>query len=279
MEKILLAVDAIHPSNNALEFACYLSKVTKSKVTAVFLENLLGIETPVLYPADSMEVAAERINFQLDDHSAKVKFIENNIKRFKDACINREVTVNVTRDRGIPLKELINESRFADVMILEASITFFKLFDGTPSEFVKKVLSHSECPVIIAPETFEPIGELIFTYDGSASSLFAIKQFAHFFPQFKDRKVNIVQVTGDETPQDPAKYKFNKWLQAHYSDFHFEMLQGKSDDQLFEYLFLKKNVFIVMGAYGRNVLSRFFKHSRADLIIKTVTQPIFIAHP
>ena len=33
-----------------------------------------------------------------------------------------------------------------------------------------------------------------------------------------------------------------------------------------------------MGAYGRNDLSQFFKISHADILIKTVTQPIFIAH-
>jgi len=46
----------------------------------------------------------------------------------------------------------------------------------------------------------------------------------------------------------------------------------------FDYLFKRKNMFLVMGAYGRNALSQFFKRSHADLLIETVTQPIFIAH-
>jgi len=33
-----------------------------------------------------------------------------------------------------------------------------------------------------------------------------------------------------------------------------------------------------MGAYGRNALSQFLKHSRAELLIKNLTQPIFITH-
>jgi len=47
MEKILLAVDAINPDKNTLEFACYLGRLTKSKVTGVFLENLVAGERPV----------------------------------------------------------------------------------------------------------------------------------------------------------------------------------------------------------------------------------------
>jgi nucleotide-binding universal stress UspA family protein len=34
----------------------------------------------------------------------------------------------------------------------------------------------------------------------------------------------------------------------------------------------------VMGAFGRSMLSGFFKHSTAELIIKTVNLPVFVAH-
>lgn len=67
-------------------------------------------------------------------------------------------------------------------------------------------------------------------------------------------------------------------MKEHYTIFHFEALKGKADKVLFDYLFKRKNMFLVMGAYGRNDLSQFFKSSHADLLIKTVTLPILIAH-
>jgi len=48
MEKIPLAIAAINPDGNALEFACYLGRLTKSKVTGVLLENIGGEASPVL---------------------------------------------------------------------------------------------------------------------------------------------------------------------------------------------------------------------------------------
>ena len=33
-----------------------------------------------------------------------------------------------------------------------------------------------------------------------------------------------------------------------------------------------------MGAYGRSKISQLFKKSKADVLIKTITQPIVIAH-
>jgi nucleotide-binding universal stress UspA family protein len=33
-----------------------------------------------------------------------------------------------------------------------------------------------------------------------------------------------------------------------------------------------------MGAYGRTSVSRFFSHSHADILLKTISQPLFISH-
>jgi len=279
MEKILLIVDGINPSTNALDFACYLARVTQSKLNAVFLENLINEERSVLNVAPAKKSTAHSPALYYNDHNAKVKLIEENIQRVKDACINRGVNFFISRDRGIPIDEIIEESRYADVLVIDATTTFGERFEGAPSQFVKDVLTHAECPVIIAPETFDAVDELVFSYDGSASSVFAIKQFTHILPHFRHTKVNIIQVMNDESLGNPDHYLFTKWLQAHYSDLHFEVLKGKTETELFEYLFKKKNVFVVMGAYSRNMLSQMLRKSHADLIIKTVTQPIFIAHP
>ena len=72
--------------------------------------------------------------------------------------------------------------------------------------------------------------------------------------------------------------KIREFLQMHYGGVQFEFLKGKPSDQLVRYLVSKKNVFVVMGAFGRSMFSNFFKHSTAELLIKAVNVPIFIAH-
>lgn len=178
----------------------------------------------------------------------------------------------------MPARELIEESRFADVLVVDIEISFNKRYDVTPTEFVRDILEKAECPVIIASERFEAIDEIIFTYNGSTSSVFAIKQFTYLFPQLHNKKTSVIQFNEAGKWQDPDKYKFKEWLKEHYTNFHFEALKGKADTILFDYLFKRKNMFLVMGAYGRNALSQFFKSSQAYILIKTLTQPIFITH-
>ncbi len=278
MKKILLGIDAVNPHRNALDFACFLARLTKSKLTGVFLENLVSEEKPVLKQMQGLAYVDWQVDESSEEHVTKMGLVEKNISFFKEACLTRGVTGNVHRDRGVPAKEIIEESRFADLIVIDPETSFNKSYEGTPTEFVREVLKKAECSVVIAPENFDEVDEIVFTYDKSASSVFAIKQFAYLFPQLKNKKVSIVQVntTGEWLGTD--KYKLKEWLSYHYTDFYFEAETGDSETKLFDHLFKRKNIFIIMGAYGRNTISQFFKRSHADVLISTVPQPIFIAH-
>ena len=278
MKKILLASDATNLNKNALDFACFIGRLTKSKVTGVFLENLQPEEAPVLTYAHGISFIDWERDENAKAHRSRLETIEKNISYFKEGCIKRDTCFSIHKDRGGPVHDLIHESRFADVMVIDAETSFNKNFEGSPTEFVRDILKHAECPVIIAPETFSSVDEIIFTYNGSASAVFAIKQFTYLFPQFQNKKVIILHVNENGEWPDLDKFKFKEWLKEHYTDLNFESLKGNSETKLFDYLYKRKNIFLVMGAYGRNALSQFFKRSHADLLIKTITQPIFIAH-
>lgn len=263
MEKILLAIDAIKPDKNTLEFACYLARLTKSKITGVFLENA---------------VLADTVTDGVKDRKAMSCLPEDNIRWFNEKCINEETRHDLHTDHGVTVKELVAESKYADLVIVDAETSFNKLYEGSPTKFVTEFLKDSECPVVIAPEEFDGIDEIILAYDGSSSSIFAIKQFTYLFPQLSNKKISVVQVSRDGRWTEQEKDKFSKWLKNHYTDLNFIALKGETDTALFDFLLRRKNIFLVMGAYGRSNISQLLKHSRAELIIKTITQPIFIAH-
>ncbi|HZK64677.1 MAG TPA: universal stress protein [Puia sp.] len=277
MGKIVLAVDALEPKQNAFDFACYLGYLTKSKITAVFLENLLDEVRPVQKDLHGRAVMFWDREDAAENNARRAR-IEQNIATFKDQCLDSGICFNVHRDRGLPAPDLIKESRFADIMVIDAGTSFNKRFQDSPTGFVRDILRKAECPVIIAPERFEELNEIIFAYNGSASAVFAIKQFTYLFSQLQDKRITILQVNDTGEWQDPDKHRFNEWLKDHYTNLHFEAIKGKTDEGLFDLLFNRKNMFLVMGAYGRNALSRFFIGSHADPLIKSITQPIFIAH-
>ena len=278
MEKILLAVNPACIDMNALDFACYIARLTRSKLTGVFLEGEPELEKMVAkrVPSAMSSNAVEKENAVCTTGSKTL--CEEPLRFFKEACANRTVSCNVHRDRSVPVYEIIGESRFADLLIVSAETSFEKHGETMPTRFVKDVLTYAECPVIVAPRDFNAIDEIVFTYDGSASSVFAIKQFTYLFPGLDDKKATVLHVNEHNNWDTGEKKKIGELLKPHYSIINFRHLQGKPKDELFGYLLGQENLFVVMGAFGRNMVSRLLRSSNAELILKAVDLPVFITH-
>ena len=278
MEKILLALDAHQLETNTIDFACYIARLTGSKLTGVFLEDILQ-EDMTYVPGTTRPTCTGRSGKTCDEQEdGSMDIVSHNIKRFKESCICRETTGLIHRDRGIPLSEVVEESRFADLIIVDPVTSFSKSDRSIPSRFVKDVLLDSECPVLIAPYSFDGLDKVIFTYNGTQSSVFAIKQFTYLFPALSDKKAIVVNVSRGDNQSIEQQFKMKEWLKAHYQDVEFVILKGDATDEMFGYLIEKKNAMVVMGAYGRSLLSRFFQPSHARLVVKTVNLPVFITH-
>jgi nucleotide-binding universal stress UspA family protein len=67
-------------------------------------------------------------------------------------------------------------------------------------------------------------------------------------------------------------------LRAHYSSVRSQALKGDPRNELVTYFFMQSKKIVVLGAYGRSMLSNFFKKSNADRLLRTVDLPLFITH-
>lgn len=181
-------------------------------------------------------------------------------------------------DRNKPLRELVSESRYADLIILNPGLSPDKNDSGIPTEFVKRSLEKSECPVIVASGSFETVDRLIFAYDGTLNSLYAIKQFSYLFPQFTDTPIALVEVLPEGRDCMTEKHKLHDWLGMHYSDVTLVTLRGNRPDELIEYLTDIDNAIIVMDGFGRGMLSKLLSPSVSAPVVGMIGLPVFIAH-
>ena len=276
MEKILLALDRRLINMNTVEFGCYLARLTSSELKVVFLH------------AKEQEPASGRIvesapselmtRSVVSENKLVMKPAQDDLAEFEAACLNRGVRISIHENEGQPFPEIIADSRFADLLVVDPEMSFGNRREAVPTSFIKEVLAYSECPVIIAPYSFNGIQEIVFAYDGSASATFAIKQFTYLFPELTDLKLTILQVSEEKNVPLIEKKKLIEFLQMHFSSIGFRILEGSAREELFKYLLDKKNQFVIMGAFGRKNLTALFRHSTADLLLKTVNLPLFITH-
>ena len=277
MKKILIAVDPIHLSQNTLAFGLYLARLTRSKITGVFLENLEAESKPVVNSSYDSIFLEYQPNENDTSVKEKIKSLQQNIQYFRSYFENHGVVCSIHEDKGVPIEEIIYESRYADLLVIDVESDFTET-KGVPGNFARKMMAEAECPVIIAPQTFNGVHEIIFAYNSSKSCMYAIKQFADLLPELESLKITILEI--HQPGQDPYLHndKFKEWLETRFSDIHYLFLSGQTETELISFLLNKDKSFVIMGAYGRTALSNFFKRSTADIVLKTSSQPIFIAH-
>jgi len=278
MQNILLVLDGTEPNSNATDFACFIASLTHSNLHAIFIQNIKGEDQPALknlFALPYVETITARDFPENKQHEDARTELE---KIFTTTCMNRGINQRISYNRKAEVREVLTESRFADLIILDPQTSFSKSDDGTPSGFVKEILTGAECPVILTPYSFSAIDELIFTYDGSRSSVYAIRQFANMFSKLASKKLTVLQIDESAGSKIDEKEKLEALLNCHFSKVVYRQFIGSPGDEMFEYLLGKENAFVIMGAYGKGPLSNPFRHSRADLLVKTINLPLFTAH-
>src|SRR5579864_4355104 len=136
MEKILLAIDGQNLDENAVHFAAYLARVTQSNLTAIFLEDLVRKEQVIIQSEGDNEVQVVSILDGADDEqSAAVR--DENILLFRELIRAEGIPASVYLDKGVPAVDIIEESRFADLLVIDAATSFSAFYEGPPTRFVK----------------------------------------------------------------------------------------------------------------------------------------------
>jgi hypothetical protein len=276
MKKILLALDADHADTAIIHFACNIATLTHSTLTGYFLSEPKEEET-VVNMAFGMPYVETVVSLSIPT-AAEQKQLAH-IQQFESTCAVKGIRCQVLNNSArFGAASIIEESRFADLVIVQATLSFENKPEEAPTGLVKEILAEAECPVLVAPLNLAGIEEIVFAYDGSRSAVFAIKQFTYLFPELTDKKAIILQVNKDESLPVTEKEKIGKWLRMHYSSIGFQVLQGKASEELYGWLQGKQNTIVVMGAFGRSWLSGLFKPATAGLLLKTINLPFFITH-
>lgn len=278
MKKILFIIDGVRMPVHVVEFACHIASLSNAKLTGLFLENLLYDEKPTIRQVMGFPYVETIVAADIREYTKDNEIVEYNIRLFQSICERKNVRPAVYRDRTVTLEELVAESRFADIIITDPAITFDGKPDEVPTRFIKELLAKAECPVLVAAADCDPVEEVVFCYDGSPSAFFAMKQLTYLFPALDEVKVTIVEVKKDHNISAPEKKHLKEWLSGRYNFSDFIFIQGDVKEELFNFLQGKKNILLVMGAYGRNAVSRFFRQSCADQVISTLPFSVFITH-
>jgi len=273
MKKILIAFDGLHFSKSAFEFAKTLNEKNQILLTGVFLPQISyanvwsyadGMGGPLFVPA-------------LEDSDTET--IEKNIHLFEEMCLHSQIEFRVRKDfTDLALPELKKESRFADLLIIGSQSFYTNMGTGDPNNYLRDALHDVECPTVVVPDIFVFPDSNILAYDGSASSVFAIKQFVYTLPELTDNKTLLVYISKDEEPQIPNEPFIEELAARHFKDLTVTKLDIDAKKYFSTWLADKKTSLLISGAFGRSSFSNIIKKSFVTEVIKEHQLPVFVSH-
>lgn len=272
MKKILIATDGANFSKGAFEFAKAINEQEPVLLTGVFLPQAsfttLWVATDV--PDESIFAAG------LEDFEEE---IEKSVQFFERECINNGIEFRTHKYLSATgTAELKKETRFADLLIIGNERFYADEGTDNPNQLLAETLYGGGCPVILIPEDFCFPDTNILAYDGSESSVNAIKLFAYLFPSLAANKTLLVYVDDNGGDEIPDEAYIKELAARHFKDLTIMEMFFDPKKYFATWIADKKSSILVCGSYGRPSFSRIFNHSFIEGVIKQHNVPVFISH-
>ncbi len=211
-----------------------------------------------------------------DEDQAKTEVIANFEKNVRKAGLRYQIH----NDFKITAFELVRQTTYADLLVLSYEIFFNHVTHKPDTSLLYQVLKGSRCPVLIIPEGMHSVKNIIFTYDGKESSVFAIRAFNGLFANScRDKEVTVLTVTPNAEEEIKNEGCLLNLVKQHFNNVGLQLLTGtKISDEILNFAQGVEEPLVIMGAYGRSTISNLIIPSVARRIIQHCNTPLFIAH-
>lgn len=286
MKKILLLHDPLSPiPSTLLSSLVSLVAADQSYIKVLLLDKLFfygnipyyGENTiPIVEPTPSImpETAELRAEMEQTGRQQMKESLQELETRFKEAEIAFDL-----RQEASSLEEILKQSAYADLLIADALLNVPIPFRLSMNVSIKELLADAHCPVLLLREGKMPPDQIILSYDGSFSSMQAIRSFSYLFADLRYIPAVVIYVSGKGQKEPSDLHYLKDWLPLHFDHSIVEILPGEPADVL--PAFANKvpgNALVIMGAYGRSVVSRIFRQSLANFLLEKTNASLFITH-
>jgi nucleotide-binding universal stress UspA family protein len=277
MKKIIVAIDGLKYQESTVQYAALVARQEQAHLVAVFLDDFL-YHGYTMYALISASSSPEQKRKELEEKDKAIR--EKAAASFEKICRKEGLEHSIHHDRNIAIGELLHESIYADLIVINSQETLARTKEKTPTHFIRDLLEETQCAVLVVPISFKPFQKLVLLYDGAPSSVYALRAFSYILPSFKKLPAEVVSVNDTNASLHLAEHRLMKeFMKRHYPAAVFSVFKGNPETEIVKYLGGQEgNILIVLGAYHRGMVSRWFRSSMADVLMKNLDVPLFIAH-
>ncbi len=277
MNKMIAAFDGLQYSESTRDYAIYLSKQTHTHLVGVFMDDPTYTSYKIYDLIGKEGVSEDKLKkMDAKDKAARAAASAD----FEKACQHAGLEYTVHHDRNIAILELKHESIYSDMLVIDSKETLTHYSEHLPTRFIRDLLSDAQCPVLIVPRNYKPLQKVILLYDGEPSSVHAVKMFSYLLEPLRELDTEVISVNPVNAGMHlPDNRLMKEFMKNHYPRAKYTVIKGLAEEEIIKYLKqIPENSIVVLGAYRRGTVSRLFRESMADKLMKEVKLPLFIAH-
>ena len=270
-------MDGLRYSNATAAHAVNLARKNNLHVVGVFIEDFT-YHSYTLSKVLNEEMVNPAVVDSLNEADEKKRL--QSIQLFEDTCKEQNVEYSIHRDKTLAIQELLHESIYSDLLIIDAKETFSRIKSQVPGPFLRDLLSEAQCPVLVVSDVYKPVEKLVILYDGEPSCVYATKTFSYLLNSLSELETEIISVQAEKQALVlPDKTLMMEFMERHFSNVSYTLLTGEPEAEILQRLKMQtKHTIAILGAYRRGMVSRWFRPSMADTLMAEINIPLFIAH-
>lgn len=276
MQKIAVIFDGLRFSESTLQYAITLAKKGSSHVVALFLNDFT-------YNSFNMyqlmrQGASEN---EISDFEERDWIKRETLGRYVTAAFEKAGLSNTVHHNGnVAIQDVLHESVYTDLIIIDIHETFTQEKKLPPTQFIRDLLTDVQCPVLVIPSEYREIKKAVLLYDGDPPSVYAIKMADYLIPWIKELPIEVLTVNHThEINHLNDNNLMKEFMESHFPDAIHKVMPGQPEtlivDQLKEQ---EPGTLVILGAYRKSAVSRWFRMSMADVLMGSLQLPLFIAH-
>lgn len=277
MKKIIAGFDGLKYAENTTACALHLAKRTQTHMVGVFPDDVTYSSYLIHELVVKKGITADQLK-KYEEGDAKAR--NQSVEKFEKICKQEGIHFSIHQDKKIAIQCFKHESIYADLLVISMKETFSHYPEKPPTRFIRDLLSDTQCPVLLVPEKYRGLEKVVLLYDGEPSSVYAIKMFSYLLPEFADLPAEVISVNpAHKSLHLPDNKLMKEFMKRHFPKAGYTILKGMAEEAIVKKLKeQQENTLVVLGAYRRGSVSRWFRESMADVLMKEVRLPLFIAH-
>lgn len=275
IKSILIPTDGSVNSTTALEYGLYLAGKLGSEITGLNVIDIRALEGPFFSDVSGslgfIPYQNYLPNYQrvLEDRAAVI------LEECKKLCAEKGTKVKTRRLTGIISNIIAEEAKKVDLVIMAQHGEHAQWSSGLLGSTTESVVRKAPRPVMVTPQKFIPLHNILGAYDGSSESNKALKLACEFTHAMQGALRVLVAGHNEERCREIAAEAV-EFVSPYHLNAAVEWVPGEAHEEILKYADQHSSDLIVMGAFGHSRVRELILGGTTAYIMRNTGIPVLL---